>query len=477
MASQRSSGDVEILIHVTAPSRVADDVTYRALAQAYLDFRPGSRADVTIPSSPEPQQPPPSRQNNEQEDDEDVDAVVLQSFCSDSQDISFRGVLDNLASPRLRSKASRIDTPEPSVDEEDGTTSRTVRHLPSQIADSYPMPDVGMFNVTPTRVLQKYMGTRAQAPRLVVASSPPSCPVCDEQITPKTEAQDQAIDISSSLPTSEAPESGISQTRRDGRQSTIPVTPLISEANRKRKAEIDLEDTSAMDVTHISSSIPSSDSSTNPLQRSESDPLPSKRLCQIAQDSGVVTLIRSTSDTTKPTAQPTPQPTPQPSSSPLSYAVLSQVPSTYPRSTALSVRPPSPPVGVGDLSLPGLVSAKLAKLARDLSSRYRPTTPPPRDRPLDPLERGYWLVDCSGWPDDVRADAWAFLTSYVRSGLAGWGVWCRRAEDHASIRLYCWAHVVKHTYLLLYLASARQIKTTGAKWFDAEGVVAVEVLP
>jgi hypothetical protein len=36
-------GDVEILIHKTAPSRGPDDARYRALAQAYLDFKPASR--------------------------------------------------------------------------------------------------------------------------------------------------------------------------------------------------------------------------------------------------------------------------------------------------------------------------------------------------------------------------------------------------------------------------------------------------
>ena len=33
-------GDVQILVHITAPSRGRDDVRYRALAQAYLDFEP-----------------------------------------------------------------------------------------------------------------------------------------------------------------------------------------------------------------------------------------------------------------------------------------------------------------------------------------------------------------------------------------------------------------------------------------------------
>ncbi|KAJ6783890.1 hypothetical protein PWT90_04940 [Aphanocladium album] len=488
-AGQVLPGDVEILVHVTAPGRVSDDATYRRLAQAYLSFAPGSRAHVTIPSSPEPQQqqqqqqqPPPSRQS--QYDDE---FTVLQSFCSDSQDMSFQGALDNLHSPRVVSSKPRVSTPQPQVlpDEHVTTPTTAVRQLPSQIADSYPMPDCDMFNVTPTRVLQRYMGSRqptAATPAAPPAASPTLSSDGDgDAPVVKTEAEALLVGISSSLPTSETTGT---QENRERRQATIPVTPLASYSARKRKAaDADAHDTSALDVTHISSSIPASSDPPSAgaaaLQRAESDPLPAKRLRRLAQDSSAVHLIRGASDTTIHPLHNTP-----PFSSPLSYHALSQIPSTLPyslssSSSLRSVRPPSPPVGVDNLDLASLVSAKLAKLAADLSSRYRPVA----HRALDPLERGHWRVDCDRWPADARADAWAFLTSYVRSGLAGWGVWCRRSgggeeEDGGRvIKLYGWAHVAKHTYLLLYLASGRQIKATGARWFDADGVVALEVVP
>lgn len=493
MASQV---DVEILVHVTAPSKVADDAAYRRLAEAYLAFAPGSRAHVTIPSSPEqPQRPPPSRQQSRHDDDDLV--AVLQSFCSDSQDMSFQGVLDNRASPRVVSGKTRFATPQAEVlpDAHVITPTRAVRQLPSQVADSYPMPDGDLFNVTPTRVLQKYMGTTRQQP--VTTSFPSAVPPVSSPtlstdkdcagagagvVEVKTEPADVTLAISSSLPTSEPARTQENEERQ--RQATIPVTPLVSESARKRKApdRDDCDDTSALDVTHISSSIPSSsvESAAAALQRAESDPLPAKRLRQLTQDSGVVQLVRSVSDNISRPNQP-PQHTP-PSSSQFSYNALSQIPSTFPSSisssSSLSVRPPSPPIGVDDLDLGSLVSAKLAKLASDLSSRYRPTLRrDPLLRRLDPLERGHWRVDCRRWPAAARADAWAFLASYIRSGLAGWGVWCRRSADGGTIKLYGWAHVAKHTYLLLYLASGRQIKATGAQWFDADGEVAVEVVP
>lgn len=61
--------------------------------------------------------------------------------------------------------------------------------------------------------------------------------------------------------------------------------------------------------------------------------------------------------------------------------------------------------------------------------------------------------------------------------MASWGVWCRRSPAHDSLRLYCWGHLVKHTYLLIYLASERALKYTGAAWKDAEGEVVLQILP
>lgn len=502
MATKHTSAgaNVEILVHVTAPSKVADDVTYRHLAQAYLSFAPGSRANVTIPSSPPVQYQPPAPSRQDQQD-HGHNLTVLQSFCSDSQDISFRSALDNRSSPLMSTKKTRQSATAPA-------------QLPSQIPDSYPMPDADLFNVTPTRVLQRYMGSRLPgstptAQRQDIVSSSPLSGQRDieaqsipNEIGTKLHAAAApvAIHITSSVPPSQ---SRLAEEQSLRREATIPLTPMVPETTRKRKADHmieHLDDAFALDITHISSSITCTGSSAAAaLQRSESDPLLLKRLRESTTKDGAGAhhnLARSVSDPDHEHQRRCKQQQlpPPPPSSPLAYNALSQLPSTYlpsaPSSPAssffssLSIRPPSPPTGIVNLALPNLVSAKLAKLAHDLSSRYRPIL----HRALNPLERGYWLVDCTTWPADTRTDAWVFLKSYVGSGLAGWGVWCKRSsgdicegsggdEKHTSIRLYGWAHVVKHTYLLLYLVSGRQLKTTGAKWYDADGKVAVEVVP
>ncbi|KAM3550739.1 hypothetical protein ARSEF4850_008205 [Beauveria asiatica] len=514
MASQ-SSGDVEILVHVAAPSRVSDDAAYRRLAQAYLSFTPGHRARVSSVASspvaetqPQPQPQPLFRQSQP----DDAGSVVPPSFCSDSQNMSFAGALDNRDSPRVNVTGKARPTTPPRIALPDDnatttTTTTTVRQLlPSQVADSYPMPDCDLFNVTPTRVLQRYMSGGRQPDLAPAIQAPMSSPTLSSDgdgdgvgvgvgvgAEKKTQTEVQATAVNTSfIPASDT---SSSQENRKQRQATIPVTPLVEEASRKRKAvgSEDDHDALALDVTHISSSDTSSASC---LRRTESAPLPcSKRLRPLAPDSTAsVRLVRHASETTHP--QPRhhhdPPPPPLPSCSPFSYDALSQIPSTCPfsssssSSSSLSARPPSPPVGIDRLDLSSLVSAKLAKLARDLSSRYRPLLRRHRSSSssstadgasLDPLERGHWRVDCRRWTPALRADAWAFLTSYIRSGLAGWGVWCRRDPDGCTLKLYGWAHVAKHTYLLLYLASGRQIKTTGAQWFDADGKVALEIVP
>lgn len=74
-----------------------------------------------------------------------------------------------------------------------------------------------------------------------------------------------------------------------------------------------------------------------------------------------------------------------------------------------------------------------------------------------PLERGYWLVDGAAWPSAARRRVWRFLANFLRRGLAGWAVWARRDPGPRPfrIRLYAWACLAEHTYLLLYLASRR----------------------
>lgn len=469
--------DAEILVHVTAPSRTADDAAYRQLAQAYLSFQPDSRTRISALrrcsvehiaedereegeegetydplSLPEQQMPSSSGEQFV------TGATDMHAFDLDSADLSFQSALDNRSSPRLRT--SHFNTTPSKMAFPGSSQASSWCAPPSQIADSYPMPDAQLLRASPTRVLQQYL--RGFSTLNDAQASPPSpCPAPGGRSEPSVRDQKVCIPSSISIP-STAEESSQPQDRVDA-SNVIPVTPVVPVAVRhqQRKHPVQDDDETRIEETRILSSSLESQTSTGSQVRAGSEPLVSKRPKLIDNEAIGLNLIRSSSDTGPMTA----------------IFAGSDMPSSIANArlveAALEIRPPSPPVGLSDIQPTSLVSDKLAKLARDLSSRYRPQI----KRDPEPFERGYWLLNCAEWSSETRREAWMFLASYLRSGLAGWGVWCRRDSSHSWIRLYCWGHVAKHTYLLLYLASGRKMKVTGAEWFGADGEIALEVLP
>lgn len=140
---------------------------------------------------------------------------------------------------------------------------------------------------------------------------------------------------------------------------------------------------------------------------------------------------------------------------------------------SLEIRPPSPPSAQQTLKPEDLVTFGLQRLASQLSipKRYRPAS---QTRALDPFERGYWVVNCADWPDELKAYAWLEMANYVGGGTAGWGVACVRNQEFSELRVYCWGHIVAYIYLLLYLNSRRRLLTTeGVCWIDGESKVVI----
>ncbi|PNY28352.1 Uncharacterized protein TCAP_01720 [Tolypocladium capitatum] len=454
MASR--SSDVEILVHVAAPSRTADDVAYRRLAQAYLSFQPEHRA--VLPQVPNPPEgtgadasieadgkAPPSSSSPKL-----ATAAAEHVFGPDSQDLSFQSAFDNRSSPLLRPAncTSPRTTFPPSSQTSDAPALSSFCAPASQISDSYPLPHSGVLKVTPTRILQRYL-KRPNAS----ADASPSPSTSRGWGARRGDAEADVIDVPSSRPLPGHGQEPDRSQNRPGARKVIPVTPVAPlPVARTRKGFVEDEGQTAFDITHVSSSVVSHAPVSSP-SRAESEPLPWEKPRTSHDGVDSLNLVRSSSDTG-----------PVPSSN---VSAIEHV------AHALEIRPPSPPAGVAHIDPSSLVSDEFAKLAHDLSARYRPE----EKRPLDPFERGYWLLNCTRWSPQTRLDAWVFLTNYLRSGLAGWGVWCRRDAAHASIRLYGWGCVAKNTYLLLYLASARQVKTTGARWFGADGDVVLEVPP
>jgi hypothetical protein len=194
-----------------------------------------------------------------------------------------------------------------------------------------------------------------------------------------------------------------------------------------------------------------------PTTRAESEPAHSKRPRLSSNDPTPGPLTRSVSDSGANEDHQTPHP-----------LVLQGTDTEY--LSLLDIDAPEPPTGLGEILPASLITINLSTLANvlDISHRYRPVE---RARELRPLERGYWLIDCSGWGEPDVHKAWGFLHNYLSKGYAGWGTRCVRDEGWRWIRLWCFGHVVGHCYLLLYLASMRKLKTQGARWIDGEGRV------
>ncbi|VUC20560.1 unnamed protein product [Clonostachys rosea] len=432
--------DVEILVHVTAPSRVVDDATYRQLAQAYLDFEP--QATIQIEDAGSHTSDADIADDHEDASSTSIPPPIPNFTPPASLELSFQSVLDNRSSPQLlamnREDGHQIVIPSSRPEIPESQSSWIAP--PSQINDSYPLPNTSRMFVSPTRALQRYMARSSSQPE----TSPTRSKGPSQGLN--------TVEIPSSLPLSVSGSHVVipsSEVHPSDPQAIIPVTPIISKPEKRESVFKDGSRQGAdesFDITHISSSDISL-ALTASLTRAESEPPQSKRLKTLTQGKP---LARSSSDTG-----------------------VRQPVGLSPSPLALEIWSPSPPVSVDDLELPITVPERLAKLAADLSSRYRPES----DRDITPLERGYWLVDCSSWSRDVRLDLWNFLIPYIEGGLAGWGVWCRRDAALDEVRLYCWGSLVKHAYLLLYLASGRHLKYTGAVWKDAEAKPVLRVLP
>ncbi|KAF2766221.1 hypothetical protein EJ03DRAFT_354139 [Teratosphaeria nubilosa] len=167
-----------------------------------------------------------------------------------------------------------------------------------------------------------------------------------------------------------------------------------------------------------------------------------------------------------------------PSASPKDATTLSML-----AGMAHTIRPPHPPVSIDAFTTH--ITDSLAQLANDTRLKYNPIRV---TREVRPLERGYWLIRIKNVPAQLQLDSWHFLDKYIRSGRAGWGVWCTRIGSNDStdpmgtpdvdvgdMKIFCWGEVVRHIYLLLYVASNSQVRKLGLQWIDAEGRVVVQM--
>ncbi|KAI9847356.1 MAG: hypothetical protein M1837_002544 [Sclerophora amabilis] len=137
--------------------------------------------------------------------------------------------------------------------------------------------------------------------------------------------------------------------------------------------------------------------------------------------------------------------------------------------------------------------------------------------PLERGHWAFSTSSSASFPPEAITSFWSFLESFIGKGKAGWGVWAWRgcSEQNEEInrrndvnagenagrvesaeaqtkgndardlskremndgKVYCWGEVVGHIWLLLVVASQRRIKnkSAGARWLDGAGRVVVEM--
>ncbi|KAH6724827.1 hypothetical protein BKA61DRAFT_37836 [Leptodontidium sp. MPI-SDFR-AT-0119] len=139
----------------------------------------------------------------------------------------------------------------------------------------------------------------------------------------------------------------------------------------------------------------------------------------------------------------------------------------------LPPRPKPPVTATGELKAETFITPHLKEIAKRMPSRiYSPVS---QTRDLREMERGYWLLECEGWDEDLQQRCWNTLGRHIGRDLLGWVVWCMRDKEFKSIRIYCWGVAASHINLLLYMASEGTIKKAGACWIGGDGKTIIQM--
>ncbi|KAK0733889.1 hypothetical protein B0T26DRAFT_686264 [Lasiosphaeria miniovina] len=145
--------ETEILVHIAAPARAADDARYRVLAGAYLNFQPRARTSIFLGSGLSTRvgagnNEVPSTQNN------DVSALTATGpAVMDSPQLSFRSVLDNISSPTLRRLPGNGN-----MDTKSSQIEPSWHTPPSVVPDSLPENNLAISQYcSPTRILEHFL--------------------------------------------------------------------------------------------------------------------------------------------------------------------------------------------------------------------------------------------------------------------------------------------------------------------------------
>jgi hypothetical protein len=490
MASM-GSGDVEIMVHTTAPSRGQDDARYRALTRAYMAFEPVTRQKLrenSVSNEAESldgqangqlrqellqstQEERESAASYRPDDENDASTGARTSFYSDVLDqlglsrslespmLSFNSVLDNADSPVFRGLVTRDDEVSEIVrNAQTEQSSDSWRPPPSVIADSQPDNDRALTAFSsPAQILELYLQK--------LDSSEESSPHSGlREYADHEMSMGSLLDSRELVPNSFESSRILSSPSPDKRPRTNaqPIPAIRSDdAPSTQDPDLDLKmkwpESSTGEIQ--TSSVPARATNNSSISSEEENPHQHKRQR---------TELSKTEHVKTTAIMPSSNAVTDPSSSPTSTQTLSVW------SKVLEIRPTPPITSSSDLTAEMFITDTLHQLASKMPAArlFRPVE---ENRDLRPMERGYWLVNCRSWNEELRSRCWNCLGNYIGKDLVGWGVWCIRDVENLTIRVYCWGIIVGHIYLLLYMASEGKIKGTSACWIGGDGEAIIKM--
>jgi hypothetical protein len=435
-----SKAETELLVHITASSTSENDKQYRSFATAYLAFEPVTTTTISSVNLIQDDGPP------------DVLATLVTaapSGRSQSPQLSFAGVVRNLKSPDLPSAFNQQPATQSQASQLSWRTPASV------VADSNPDNAAAVTQYTsPTRLFEHLLTSPSTPASRSRTSGTESQQVVAGSASGRIQLRDTVPQPQSQV--GRSPEATASQRsqhqslpHRSSQRSTCQSDAGVQNDAAGNEILVCEDELRATDL------VPSSELQSPPrfTIRAESEP-PEPARRQVDRVSVASrSLTRSSSDSAVVN---------RPASPPARQREV-EADETL---TLTVMHAPSPPVSCADLIPDDLLTPNLRHLVGTIGKKYKPES---TIRSLEQLERGYWLLDCSEWTAEQWKTCWFSLTKYIKDGKAGWGVWCSRDQDFRWLRVYSWGSLAKHTYLVLYLTTLRQVSSTRTQWVDGQG--------
>ncbi|KAK0510889.1 hypothetical protein JMJ35_006441 [Cladonia borealis] len=433
---------VEILVHVSGPSRGVDDARYRKEASGFLDFEAVGQ-HFLLQSEEKPKDGPSNKgvglkartENAKRTQSNLLKSSAQTEHAPSIHHVKNADILEH-QSPRLvNCPPPQVTTPWVSKLAAPSSEISSVIETPHLLIARTPAPTLPRPRTVPTKTPTSHQPMTLRRTQSDSWQTPPSVIPNSQPTPPSSNHSPQGI---SSSPILKRPFAFSS--------SPSPTRPTESPNSKRPRLQ-------------VPSSPPPEDKSTD--------------------DNAAPPTSSHISSSPPPTPQKNHQKTPIRHPKPFS----SSPPSTSPPSPLpLEINPPRPPTSTSHfkthLTSPLIILTKSLPLNHFFHAYIVTTT-----RPLQTLERGHWLVTLSKFkpsekysPEQMIYKFWKYLLDFVGGGRAGFGVRCFREMDEEGeevAKIYCWGEVVREVWLLLFLASHRKVLGAEAKWVDARGEVVV----